>query len=99
MNDTVTYVLAALLDVIGYRYRLERDRESGRLDFKDSLQKAMNVLSDVNEADYAYQAISDTIIITSVNVTDLPGLLGVLKRVQLSFLSEGLLIRGGSGTL
>lgn len=95
MNDAVTYVLAALLDVIGYRNRLERDRESGRLDFKDALQRAMNVLSDVNEADYAYQAISDTIIITSVNVTDLAGLLSVLKNVQLSFLREGLLVRGG----
>ena len=95
MNDTPTYVLAALLDVIGYRDRLERDRDSGRLDFKDALQKAMNVLSNVNEADYAYQAISDTIMITSVKVADLTGLLEVLKSVQLSFLREGLLVRGG----
>lgn len=94
MNE-VTYVLAALLDVIGYRNRLERDRVSGRLDLKDALQKAMNILSDVNETDYAYQAISDTIIITSANVTDLAGLLSVLKKVQLSFLREGLLVRGG----
>lgn len=95
MNDTITHVLAALLDVIGYRDRLERDRKSGRLDLKDALQKAMNVLSDVNETDYAYQAISDTIIITSVKVDDLVGLLNVLKNVQLSFLREGLLVRGG----
>lgn len=95
MNDPITYVLAALLDVIGYRDRLDRDRESGRLDFKDALQKALSVLSDVNETDYAYQAISDTIIITSAKVTDLVGLLDVLKDVQLSFLREGLLVRGG----
>ena len=52
-------------------------------------------MSDVNEADYPYQAISDTIIITSVNVTDLAALLEVLKRLQLSFLREGMLVRGG----
>ena len=87
--------MCLLTPVIGYRNRLQRDRESGRLDLKVALQKAMNVLSNVNEADYAYQAISDTIIITSVKTADLVGLLGVLKNVQLSFLREGLLVRGG----
>ncbi len=95
MNDNVPYVLAALLDVLGYRDRLARDRESGRLDFKDALQKAMQVLSGVNEAQYAYAAISDTIIITSSDDRDLAGLLSVLKDVQLAFLREGMLVRGG----
>jgi hypothetical protein len=95
MSETVPYVLAALLDVMGYRDQLQRDRESGRLDFKDSLQKAMQVLSNVNEAEYAYQAISDTIIVTCADVDDLVGLLTVLKDVQLAFLREGLLVRGG----
>lgn len=95
MTDNVPYVLAALLDVLGYRDRLSNDRKSGRLDFKDALQKAMQVLSSVNEAQYLYTAISDTIIITSSNDSDLVGLLSVLKDVQLAFLREGMLIRGG----
>lgn len=95
MSPDVPYVLAALLDVLGYRDLLARDRESGRLDFKDALQRAMQVLSNVNEAQYAYTAISDTIIITRTEDTDLPGLLNVLKCVQLAFLREGMLIRGG----
>ncbi len=95
MSEPVPYVLAALLDVLGYRNRLERDRQSGGLDFKDALQKAMQELSNVNEAQYPYEAISDTIIITSTDDTDLPGLLSVLKAVHLAFLREGMLVRGG----
>jgi hypothetical protein len=95
MSDAVPYVLAALLDVLGYRDRLARDRESGRLDFKDALQRAMQVLSNVNEAHYAYDAISDTIIITRTDDADLAGLLAVLKDVHLAFLREGMLVRGG----
>lgn len=95
MSADVPYVLAALLDVLGYRDLLVTDRESGRLDFKDALQRAMQVLSEVNEAQYAYTAISDTIIITRTDDNDLPGLLTVLKSVQLAFLREGMLIRGG----
>jgi len=87
MSDNVPYVLAALLDVLGYRNRLAMDRESGRLDFKDALQKAMQEFSNVNEAQYAYHAISDTIIITSNDDADLAGLLAVLR--------EGMLVRGG----
>ena len=95
MSPEVPYVLAAILDVLGYGARLEADRRSGRLDFKDALQKAMQVLSDVNEAEFAYTAISDTIIITRTDDGDLPGLLNLLKKVQLAFLREGMLIRGG----
>ncbi len=95
MSNSVPYVLAALLDVIGYRGRLERDRETGRFEFKDALQRAVSALSEVNEAEYAYQAISDMIIVTCSRIDDILGLLRVLKSVQLSFLREGLLIRGG----
>lgn len=95
MSAEVPYVLAALLDVLGYRDLLASDRESGRLKFKDALQRAMQVLSDVNEAQYAYTAISDTIIITRTDDGDLRGLLTVLKNVQIAFLREGILIRGG----
>jgi hypothetical protein len=95
VSENIPYTLVALLDVLGYRERLSCDRESGRLDFKDALQKAMQVLSDVNETEYAYQAISDTIIIASTKTDNLVGLLRVLKDVQLAFLREGLLVRGG----
>jgi hypothetical protein len=95
MSDSVPYVLAAILDVLGYRDRLARDRESGGLEFKDALHKAIDVLSHVNQAQYSYQAISDTIIVTRTDDADLIGLLTVLKNVHLAFMREGLLIRGG----
>ena len=65
MSTELTYVYAALLDVLGYRQRLQQDLRGGTLSFKDSLQRAMQALADVNEADYSYQAISDTVILTS----------------------------------
>jgi len=93
MSDA--YVYAALLDVLGYRDRLERDRNQGTLSFKDELQRAMHVLSEVNESVYSHQAISDTLILTCADRTDLKGFLRVLREVFVGFLSEGLFIRGG----
>jgi hypothetical protein len=95
MSAEIPYMLVAILDVLGYRERLEKDRQSGRFDFKDALQNAIEKLSNVNEAQYPYEAISDTIIFTSTNANDLAGLLSVLKSVYLAFLREGMLVRGG----
>jgi hypothetical protein len=92
---TVPYSSVALLDVLGYKQRLERDRQYNKQDFKEALTKALNVFSEVNETQQKFEAISDTIIVTCVNENDFLGFLNCLKKVQISFLEQGLLIRGG----
>lgn len=94
MSD-LTYVYASVLDVLGYRQRLEDDRTSGYLTFKDDLQKALQVLNEINEVEYNYQAISDTVIITCSDRDNFIDYLNVLKSVELAFLEQGLFVRGG----
>ena len=86
---------AALLDVLGYRERLERDRKSGTLEFKDLLESSLQCLARINSAQFAYQSISDTIIIVCPERERFLQLLEVLRDVQVSFLQNGLFIRGG----
>jgi len=95
MNEALTYVYAALLDVLGYRQRLDEDRQKGVLAFKDSLTSALLVLSNLNEADFSYQAISDTIIVTCSQRDSFISFLEALRTIQLAFLDEGLFVRGG----
>jgi len=90
-----SYAYVALLDVLGYRKFLEQDRQAGTLDFKDRLQAAMAVLAQVNEGEYPYQAISDTIIITCADRSSFIEFCGVVKTVYIAFLKQGLLVRGG----
>jgi hypothetical protein len=89
------YVYAALLDVLGYRERLERDRRQGSLKFKDVLENALRCLASINDAEYSHQAISDTIILTCSARDKLVSFLCVLRDVQISFLRNGLFLRGG----
>jgi hypothetical protein len=96
MNDEVAYCYAALLDVLGYRSRLDQDRDTGQLAFRDQLQRALGVLGTINEALYSYSAISDTIILTCSSRREVLGFLGALKLVFVAFLKEGLLIRGAA---
>lgn len=94
MNE-LPYIYASLLDVLGYRDWLERDRSQGSLEFKELLENALSCLSLINDAEYSYQAISDTIILTCSEKSRLVPFLAVIKDVQLSFLKSGLLLRGG----
>ncbi len=93
--NTLPYVYAALLDVLGYRDRLDRDRINGTLDFKNVLENSLRCLSTVNDAEFAHQAISDTIILTCTDREKLIDFLKVLRDVQLAFLENGLFLRGG----
>jgi len=95
LSEILTYVYAAILDVLGYRQRLEKDRKTNTLAFKDALHSALQELTTINEAIYNYQAISDTVIITCSNRDELVGFLKVQKKIMLAFLREGLFIRGG----
>ena len=94
MTEEVTYCYVALLDVLGYRARLQQDIESGVLAFKDQLQRALAVLGTVNEAEFSYGAISDTVILSCSSRPQIVPLLQTLKRVFLGFLGEGLFVRG-----
>ena len=95
MKENIPYAYAAIIDVLGYRARLKADRDTSSLSFKDDLQQAMKVLSDVNELQYGYQAISDTIIITCANKDSIIDFLITLRSVHIAFLGRGLYIRGG----
>lgn len=89
------YLYAALLDVLAYRQLLDRDRESGRLDFQNKLSDALRIFESVNEAVFRSQAISDTIIITCGDHSHFPEFLELLRSVFVAFLRQGLLVRGG----
>lgn len=95
MSEILTYVYAAILDVLGYRQRLAEDRKTDTLAFKDALHSALQELTTINEANYNYQAISDTVIITCSNRDEFVAFLKVLKKIMPAFLREGLFIRGG----
>jgi hypothetical protein len=95
LSEQLTYVYTAILDVLGYRSRLQDDRKNGTLSFKYELQRALQVLARINQADYDYQAISDTIIITCNKREEFIGFLQTVKSVILSFLKESLFVRGG----
>lgn len=85
----------ALLDVIGYKKKIEDDRHSGEETFKTQLENSLAVLKGLNEAEFSYQAISDTLIIATPPTSPFIELLDALKRVHKSFLTNGLLLRGG----
>ena len=89
------YIYACLLDVLGYREWLERDRLQGSFEFKELLEQALSCLNSINDAEYSYQAISDTIILTCSEKARLIPFFEVVRGVQLSFLKSGLLLRGG----
>lgn len=95
MTEDLPYVYVAILDVLGYRQRLEEDRSAGNLDFKDQLNRSLQALNNYNETTYSYQAISDTIILTCSDRNNLIEFLQVLKEITIAFLKENLFIRGG----
>jgi len=89
------YVYAAVLDVLGYRTRLAQDRESGVPHFKILLQNALRVLDQINEAQCAFQVISDTVFLTWPAQGTLTEFLLINKRLFVAFLEQGLFLRGG----
>jgi hypothetical protein len=90
-----SYLYAALLDVLGYRFFLERDRQSGRLDFQEKLSAALAALEAVNEAVFGVRAISDTVILTCSEHEHFPEFLELLRGLFVAFLGQGIFIRGG----
>ncbi|MDM4766155.1 hypothetical protein [Pelomonas sp. SE-A7] len=91
----IPYTFVALLDVLGYKNKIASDRENGKEDFKEKLESSLSVLQSINEAEIAYQAISDTIIVSTHPSAPFIDLLRALSKVHRAFLKNGLFIRGG----
>jgi len=92
----ISYSYVALLDVLAYREYLAKDTASGKLEFRDAMSKALSIFKNVNENDFGHTAISDTIIMTCSKQDQVVGFLRLLKRVQISFLRQGLFLRGAA---
>ncbi|MDZ7753527.1 MAG: hypothetical protein U5S82_18245 [Gammaproteobacteria bacterium] len=88
------YIYTALIDVLGYRARLESDMRRGMSSMKDDLEGALSIFDTVNNAVFGVQAISDTVILTCNTHTNFEEFLGIIKLVFLSFLKRKLFIRG-----
>ena len=95
MPGNPTYAYVSLIDVLGYKQNLQKDYQEGRLTFQERLKKALSVLSDINEAIYQYQAISDTIVVICSDRNKFVDFLEIQQKLFISFLREHLLIRGG----
>lgn len=96
MTAEISYSYVALLDVLAYREYLARDRASGGLTFRTAMQKALSVLTTVNQVDFGYTAISDTIIVTCAQQDRAIAFFRLLKRIQIAFLKQGLFLRGAA---
>jgi hypothetical protein len=95
MKSDSEYSYVCLLDVLGYRNSLAKDRRNGNMQFKDQLIRSLSTLSRVNETIFGYQAISDTIILTCHDINHFKEYLKLVKRLYIGFLSQKLLVRGG----
>lgn len=92
----LTYRYYAFIDLLGYKDLIDDDISSGEHKLKDKLTETFNSLNDVNEADISLKSISDSIFVSLNNDTlGFEYFLEILIKLQLSFLRNGLLIRGG----
>jgi hypothetical protein len=89
------HVYMAFLDILGYQEHLRRDIDKGAMEFKDTLIRAFRVFENLNVARYSYQAISDSMFISCRDRTEVRPFLELIRRVFVSFLQEGLMLRGG----
>jgi hypothetical protein len=90
-----TYAYVALLDVLGFRALLARDREEGIMTFQAKLRDALHLLTELNELIFQYQAISDTIIVMCGDRSRFVEFAAALKQLTISFLRQQLMVRGG----
>jgi hypothetical protein len=94
-HSSEDYSYFAYLDVLGYRSLLKEDRENNELVFKEKLINSFNIFNDVNSSIYHYNAISDSIFIRCNNRDRLLDFLSLVKKVYISFIEQGLFLRGG----
>lgn len=91
----IQYSFVSLLDVIGYKNKIQADRDSNTEDFKKKLTDSLSILTDINEGEISYQAISDTIILSSTDKSSFTTFLLTNAAIHRSFLKNGLFVRGG----
>ena len=63
MRPQDDFVYFCFLDILGYRAHLKKDIETTSLGFKDKLEQASKIYSQINSANYAIKSISDSIFI------------------------------------
>lgn len=89
------YAYVAYLDILGYKELLDADVHAGTQTFKDRMTRAFRTFEDINTSRYHYKAISDSIFITCTDRAAAKEFLCVVRDIYISFLTEGLMIRGG----
>lgn len=89
------FAYIALIDVLAYRSRLEKDQKNGTHEFKDDLTQALSSCHDINTEVYGMQAISDTIIMSCTDHNKFKDFLITLTKIYLAFLRRKIFIRGG----
>lgn len=89
----MNYSYYAFLDVMGYKEYLNSDMRNGTTAFKDKLVASFRVFEEVGQGNIHYKSISDSIFVSSPN--SVVEFLATIKKVYISFLRNGLLLRGG----
>lgn len=89
----MAYSYFAFLDVMGYRFYLDQDQKNGSEIFKQKLITSYRVFEQINIGTLQHKSISDSIFMSSSN--SIVDFLEATKNVFISFLENGLLIRGG----
>lgn len=95
MTEKVDYAYVAYLDILGYKELLDTDVRAGTQTFKERMIKAFKVFDNINQSRYPHKAISDSIFISCSERAAAKEFLCIVRDVYVSFLAEGLLIRGG----
>lgn len=90
-----THSFVALLDVIGYKNKIKQDLNNEQEDFKNKLIKSIGNFSNINQAQFQCQAISDTIIISAHGFNYIIDFFKILSGIHCDFLANGLFVRGG----
>lgn len=89
----MAYAYFAFLDVMGYRYYLDKDKNDGTEIFKEKLISSYRAFEHIELGVLHHKSISDSIFMSSPN--SIIDFLKTAKNVYLRFLENGLLIRGG----
>lgn len=89
------HAYVALLDILGYKELLGADVRAGSQTFKERMTKAFRAFEKINHSRHPFKAISDSIFITCNERSSANEFLCVVRDIYVSFLAEGLLIRGG----
>lgn len=92
----MSYRYFAFLDLLGYKDLIQIDSKNGTHELRDRLIASFGGLGNINEADVSIKAISDSIFLTLNNdALGFQYFANVLRDLQIAFISNGLLLRGG----